>query len=274
MQSVHKDPYRVIDPTLTSGFGQGRITAAGRYYSKATVMDNKSRVSWDFEFLGDVVGEVVVEHSNATEQEVTLGQDRWIVVKDGEESAPIYSGELGPGEPFRNGFGPRLVTLPPDTADLVFKRFSDGSPDFTVVAATAAALPTVTAAGAGVGKTLTAVANGALAVDGVAPLDTELVLIKNQALPRDNGLYTVTDKGSAGTPFILTRTTTFDEQAEIITGKTFSATGGVSQAGVWVLAPYMVGLRVVTPYKRARLRLDVQSATLGWITARDMARVG
>jgi hypothetical protein len=273
MPSLHKDPFKVMDPDVTTAPGVGIISAAGRYYSKATVMDNKSLASWDLECLGDLVAQVTVEHSNATDQDVHRGLDRWLVALDGEGGAPIYSGELGPGEAFRGLFGFKTVQLPTDTADLTFRKFADGSPDHTVVAATAAALAACTAAGAGVGKTLTANANGVLTVDGVAVVNTDLILVKNQVMARDNGIYVVTDKGAAGAPFVLTRAGAFDESTETVTGATVSASGGVTQSGVWVLAPYMVGLRVKTPYKRVRLRFDVQSGT-GWITARDMARVG
>ena len=78
----------------------------------------------------------------------------------------------------------------------------------SVVAATTAAIATVTYDNgtAGVGATLTADANGALAaVDGVTLLATERVLIQDQASALQNGIYVVTTVGDAGTPFVLTR---------------------------------------------------------------------
>jgi hypothetical protein len=76
------------------------------------------------------------------------------------------------------------------------------------VAATTAALAAVTYANgaSGVGATLTADANGALAaVDGVTLLATERVLIKDQASALQNGIYIVTTVGDAGAAFVLTR---------------------------------------------------------------------
>lgn len=95
--------------------------------------------------------------------------------------------------------------------------------------ATDAALAANTAAGSGVGKTLTANAVGALSVDGVAAAATNRVLVKNEVTGSDNGIYDVTDAGSGATPFILTRATDFDENAEVIAGScTFINEGSVN----------------------------------------------
>lgn len=97
--------------------------------------------------------------------------------------------------------------------------------------ASAAALATVTAAGTGIGKTLTATGNGALTIDGVAVNNNDRVLIKNQVAGADNGVYTVTDKGSAGTPFILTRAVDFDTAAEALNGIQIPVTAGTANTG-------------------------------------------
>jgi hypothetical protein len=62
----------------------------------------------------------------------------------------------------------------------------------------------------GVGATLTATANGALSVDSVLTVANNRVLVKNQASGSQNGIYVVTQVGTAGTPFILTRATDYD----------------------------------------------------------------
>jgi len=98
--------------------------------------------------------------------------------------------------------------------------------------ATTAALPTLTYSNgtAGVGATLTATANAALAVDGQSPTAGSLVLVKDQASAFQNGLYTVTQAGSAGAPFILTRHTSLDESAEI-TGALIAIEAGTANVG-------------------------------------------
>lgn len=80
--------------------------------------------------------------------------------------------------------------------------------------ATAAALPANTPAGSGVGKTLTADANGALSVDGVAVVAGDRILVKDQG-SEDNGIYVVTAEGDGSNPFILTRATDADQDAEV-----------------------------------------------------------
>ena len=68
----------------------------------------------------------------------------------------------------------------------------------------------------GVGATLTANANGALvAQDSITLTANDVILVKDEANPVYNGLYVVTDAGNAGAPWILTRTTDFDNGDEI-----------------------------------------------------------
>ncbi len=83
--------------------------------------------------------------------------------------------------------------------------------------ATAAALTANTRSG----NILTASANGALGnIDGVAPALNDRVLVVNEATGANNGLYFVSDLGSAGTPWTLTRTTDADTSAEVTPGMT------------------------------------------------------
>lgn len=102
--------------------------------------------------------------------------------------------------------------------------------------ATAAALPACTAAGSGVGKTLTADANGVLTVDGVATVLNNRIIVKNQATGADNGIYKVTTEGTAGVPFVLTRAIDFDEDAEVTGGAySFLTEGTVNGDEGWIL---------------------------------------
>lgn len=71
----------------------------------------------------------------------------------------------------------------------------------------------------GVGATLIANANGALASqDGFSPIVGSRGLIKDEGTTANNGLYEVTDLGSVGTPWILTRVTDYDQAAEVFNG--------------------------------------------------------
>lgn len=78
-----------------------------------------------------------------------------------------------------------------------------------VRAATTAALPANTAPTV---LTLVASANGALAAqDGVTLIAGDRLLVKNEATTANNGIYIVTAVGSAGTPYVLTRSGDFDQ---------------------------------------------------------------
>ena len=109
------------------------------------------------------------------------------------------------------------VATPTSDADAASKSYVDSVAaglDWknSVKYATAAALPAYTASGAGVGKTLTATANGALSVDGVAVAATDRVLVKDEGSGTSvhNGFYVVTQTGDGSNPYILTRSTDFD----------------------------------------------------------------
>lgn len=85
-------------------------------------------------------------------------------------------------------------------------------------AATTAALPANTYANGtlGVGATLTATANGALAnQDGVAMSVGSRLLVKDEASQLKNGLYSVTQVGDGSNPYILTRVTDADTAADL-----------------------------------------------------------
>jgi hypothetical protein len=90
----------------------------------------------------------------------------------------------------------------------------------TVVrSATTAALPANTYANgsSGVGATLTGNSNGALsAQDGVTLVLNDRLLVKNEAATANNGIYYVSQVGSGGTPYILTRATDSDTSAKLV----------------------------------------------------------
>jgi hypothetical protein len=88
-----------------------------------------------------------------------------------------------------------------------------------VRAKTAAALAANTYANgsSGVGATLTGNSNGALAaVDGVTLAANDRVLVDQESSGSHDGIYKVTQLGSVGTPYILTRTTDADTPAKLV----------------------------------------------------------
>lgn len=117
-----------------------------------------------------------------------------------------------------------VVNSPTNGSDLVNKSYADSiAAGFqfkaSCNAATTGALNTTYNNGAsGVGATLTANVNGAIVLDGVSLNINERVLVKDQAAPAENGIYTVTTVGNAGAPFVITRATDFDQTGEIQPG--------------------------------------------------------
>jgi hypothetical protein len=68
--------------------------------------------------------------------------------------------------------------------------------------------------GNGVGEILTASANGALSIDGIAVSAGDRVLLKNQTDAKQNGIYTVTNAGGASAAAVLTRATDSDNSVD------------------------------------------------------------
>jgi hypothetical protein len=83
-----------------------------------------------------------------------------------------------------------------------------------------------------VSNVLTADANGSIntaGIDGVTTLAiNNRVLVKDQSTGADNGIYDITDLGSAGTPFVLTRSSDCDTSAEVTSGLTVHSSEGTS----------------------------------------------
>ena len=104
-------------------------------------------------------------------------------------------------------------------------------------AATTAALPACTYDNgtAGVGATLTGDANGALAAqDGITLIDTDRLLVKNQAAVLQNGVYQVTAIGAVDADFVLTRIAAMDEDDEIAMTFVFVSGGTTLGDTGWV----------------------------------------
>jgi len=139
-----------------------------------------------------------------------------------------------------------ITTAPTNNTDIVNKQYADAIASGihfheAVALATTAALPanTYNNGTSGVGATLTANANGALSIDSTLTVVAERVLIKNEVAGANNGVYVVTQVGSAGTPYILTRATDFDSVGtgvdQIDEGDFFLVTSGTANVNTaWV----------------------------------------
>jgi hypothetical protein len=139
-----------------------------------------------------------------------------------------------------------ITTAPVSNTDIVNKQYADAIASGihfheAVDLATTAALPanTYNNGTGGVGATLTANANGALSVDSTLTVAGNRILVKNEVAGANNGVYVVTQVGSAGTPYILTRATDFDSVGtgvdQIDEGDFFLVTSGTANVNTaWV----------------------------------------
>lgn len=127
------------------------------------------------------------------------------------------------------------LTDPVNPQDAATKAYADlAGGGFTVILACRLATTAnlnATQAGAGVGATLTnAGAMVALSIDGVATVVGDRILVKDQTLPEENGIYDVTDIGSGASNWILTRSTDYDQAAEIQPGTLVAVNAGTANA--------------------------------------------
>lgn len=129
----------------------------------------------------------------------------------------------------------------------------------TVAAATTAALPSNTYS-AGV---ITASANGALgAIDTVTPTVGMPILIKNEGgvdpngAHAKNGAYTVTQVGSGGTPFILTRRADSDTADELLRARYVVTGGSANLNTTWEQNGDPIAVLGTTPIKFVKTGVD------------------
>ena len=114
-----------------------------------------------------------------------------------------------------------ISTAPTSNTDITNKLYVDGiAAGFNFhsacsYATTAALSPvnTYNNGTAGVGATLTANSNGTLTIDGYTFVVGDVgkrILVKDESAGANNGVYTLTQAGTASLPYILTRATDFD----------------------------------------------------------------
>jgi len=118
----------------------------------------------------------------------------------------------------------------------------------SVLAATLVALPANTLNP--IANTLTATANGAFpAVDGVAISADDSILVKNEGGGTDprNGIYVLTDVGSATTPWVLTRRDDADTSSKVTAGMIVPVDQGTQAEKAFILATNDPIILNVTP---------------------------
>jgi hypothetical protein len=117
----------------------------------------------------------------------------------------------------------------------------------TANAGTTAALPSCTYSNGtnGVGATLVAAANGALAAqDGVSLTVNQHLLVRRQSDMTQNGYYKLLVVGDGSHQWILVRDTSFDEPAEI-SYSLVTVSGGTTMAGRRYMVPLLAPAIIV-----------------------------
>lgn len=176
-------------------------------------------------------------------EQIRLDNDQYLRGRNAANTADVSLLKINANDRAEFGAEPVYNGTPSTANSLTTRQYVQDvlagvrDPKDAVDLATTAALPANTAAGAGVGKTLTADANGALTVDGVAVTVGMRILVKDEATAADNGVYIVTQVGDGANPFILTRATDFDEDAEVTKGASMDVVEGTANGKTrWVLS--------------------------------------
>jgi hypothetical protein len=120
-----------------------------------------------------------------------------------------------------------------------------------VQATTTAVLPanTYNNGTSGVGATLTASSNAALIIDGYTVLNGDRILVKNQAIQANNGIYVVTNTGSSSAPYVLTRSTDFNTSSQVINAYVYTVNGTTNGGTAFVCStvnPIVIGTTTIT----------------------------
>lgn len=224
--------YTIADPTTGDyEVGIGTYTTSGTTLSRTTVLESSNSNS----LVNFAAGSKNVFCTYPAERAVYLDTAGFAVTlldvgTLGASTANITTANITSGT---------VSTTPTNNTDIVNKQYADAIASGihfheAVELATAAALPanTYNNGASGVGATLTATANGILSVDSTVVVVANRILVKNEVAQANNGVYTVTQVGTAGTPYILTRATDFDSVGtgvdQIDEGDFFLVTGGVT----------------------------------------------
>jgi hypothetical protein len=232
----------------------------------ATIVANSVALGTDTtgNYIATIAGttnQVTVSGSGSETSAVTLSLPQNIHTGATPQFAgATLTGALAMGSNKITGLG-----TPTDATDATTKQYVDevaqglkAAPSVEV-ATTANLTATYSNGTAGVGATLTATSNGAFpTIDGITVASTTTgqngVLVKNQSTSAQNGRYNLTQVGSAGTPWILTRCGVCDQASEIPGSYVFVKAGTTQSSTGWVAyvanpSTYVVGTDSITYFQ-------------------------
>ena len=231
--------YVIADPATGDWeVGIGTYTSSGTTLSRTTVLSSSN------------AGSLVTFAAGVKDVFVSYPSSRSVYLDSAGSAVTVLDiGTLGTSTAnitTANITAGTITTAPVNNTDIVNKQYADAIASGihfheAVELATTAALPanTYNNGTGGVGATLTANANGALSVDSTLTVAGNRILVKNEVAGANNGVYVVTQVGSGGAPYILTRATDFDSVGtgvdQIDEGDFFLVTSGtVNVNTAWV----------------------------------------
>lgn len=174
-----------------------------------------------------------------------------------------------------------ISTAPTSSTDIVNKSYADSiaaGVNFhaacNYATTTALASNTYNNGTLGVNATLTGNVNGAISIDGFTPSVTQRVLIKNEVVQANNGVYIVTQVGTILLPYILTRATDYDSSGsgtnEVDQGDMMLVLAGSSNANTsWVQQtplPIVVGTTALVFLQFAAVQTYTAGTGLSLVT--------
>ena len=234
----------------------GLITATGNITGGNIITGGVVTASGNISTTANASVSLALRAGSLISDSLTATGSNNLTITSGTGNANVVLAPTGTGTVDVSNKRITQVATPTQDTDAANKQYVDGVAQgldvkASVVAATSAALASYTYNNgtSGVGATITASANGVLTIDGVNPSANARVLIKNETSTNQpyNGIYIVTEPGNAGAPFILTRTTDFDQgspSGEIPGAFTFVEQGTSYADTGWVCttnAPVTVG---------------------------------
>lgn len=143
------------------------------------------------------------------------------------------------------------VPTPVNPTDVVNKAYADSNtsalaPKSPAKLGTIAVLSPANTYSGGV---LTATGVGTLTVDGVLVALNDRVLVKNEAAPANNGLYSCTTAGTGGVAYVLTRTTDMNTGGAVPGAQALVTAGGTNQGAQFTVSgagPFTLGTTAIT----------------------------
>lgn len=229
-----------VGGAVNVGSSSFTVSAAGAVYAASTLeADGATTLNSTLDVTGAATFDGAVTLGNAAEDAISV-----VGTATFTESADFDGGFTVAGSQTIDMGANRVtnVATPTQSSDAATKAYVDSVKqaldikDSVRAATTADLSATYNNGTSGVGATLTADSNGAISVDDISLSSGDRVLVKDQSTASENGIYTVTTVGDAGTAFVLTRATDADSAAEVTGGMfTFVEEGTIGADNAYVL---------------------------------------